>query len=136
MQFVLDCSVTMAWHFEDESSPYADAVRASMLRNRAIVPPVWRLEVVNTLGVGVRRGRTTVEKAAEFLDILEGLPIEVDINLSWASTRRIAQLAQTRQLSAYDASYLELALRHSCPIAGLDNKLMRVARSLDLVLAP
>ncbi len=32
---VIDCSVTMAWYFKDEASPYSDAVRAAALLEKA-----------------------------------------------------------------------------------------------------
>ena len=40
-EFVLDCSVTMAWCFDDEATPYADGVRDSLADKRAVVPSVW-----------------------------------------------------------------------------------------------
>jgi hypothetical protein len=35
------------------------------------------LEVANVLALGIRRGRLTAETAAEFADLLVGLPIDV-----------------------------------------------------------
>ena len=45
--FVLDCSVTMAWCFDDEATPYTDGVRDSLADMRAVVPSIWPLEVAN-----------------------------------------------------------------------------------------
>ena len=45
-----------------------------------------------------------------------------------APTARIAELARTHQLSAYDASYLELAIRRNLPLASLDAALVRAAK--------
>jgi hypothetical protein len=36
--FVLDCSVTMAWCFDDEATSYTDGVRDSLADIRAVVP--------------------------------------------------------------------------------------------------
>ena len=42
--FVLDCSVAMAWCFDDEATPYTDGVRDSLADKRAVVPSIWPLE--------------------------------------------------------------------------------------------
>jgi predicted nucleic acid-binding protein len=43
-------------------------------------------------------------------------------------------LARTQRLSAYDAAYLELALRTGCPLASLDGPLNKAARRLGVAL--
>ena len=61
--FVLDGSVAIAWCFEDEVSPYADAVAARIPTVQAVVPAIWPLEVANVLpwasdaSVALRRTR-------------------------------------------------------------------------------
>ena len=40
---VIDCSVTMAWYFKDEATPYTNAVRAALASERAAVPALWPL---------------------------------------------------------------------------------------------
>lgn len=44
-RFVLDCSVAMAWFFESERDPYADAVLRGLPGRTALVPALypWRL---------------------------------------------------------------------------------------------
>jgi predicted nucleic acid-binding protein len=57
--FVLDTSVTVAWCFPDERSPYTEAVLRSFASDlQAVVPMLWPLEVANVLWVGERRGRS------------------------------------------------------------------------------
>lgn len=137
MAFVLDCSVTMAWHFKDEWSPHCDRVLDRILAGeQALVPGIWRLEVVNTLLVGIKRSRTTYPLAIGFLDDLEDLGISVEGFGEWANYRAIASLAHQHTLTSYDASYLQLAILRSCPIACIDNKLTLVARSLGLEYTP
>lgn len=53
-----------------------------------------------------------------------------------SSPRRysIAGLTRTHRLTAYDAAYLELALRENVALATLDDALMRAARSEGVVL--
>jgi len=48
-RFVLDNTVTMAWCFTDEATPFTEALlsRLSSLTDSAIVPALWLYEVVN-----------------------------------------------------------------------------------------
>ena len=52
---VIDCSLTMAWYFKDEATPYTSGVRASLATGRAVAPSVWPLEVANVLLMSERR---------------------------------------------------------------------------------
>ena len=53
--FVLDCSVTMAWCFDDEANEYADDCLKRLKKESAIVPAIWSLEVINVLHVAERK---------------------------------------------------------------------------------
>lgn len=87
-EFVLDCSVTVAWFFEDETDDYAEAVEDTLTKAMALVPSLWRLEVANALLVGERRKRTTEAKVTAFLSLLKLLPI-VTQRLCKASRRGV-----------------------------------------------
>lgn len=131
-EFVLDGSVTMAWYFADESNAYADTVLTDLETGRAVVPSLWPLEVANTVLVGERRKRSTEAQAAAWLGILEQLAIEVDggtASHAWGST---LALARSHNLSSYDASYLELAMRRGLPLATLDGKLKSAAQAVGV----
>jgi len=108
---VVDCSVTMAWCFEDECDELADAVLDALADGEAWVPSLWPLEVANVLVAAERRRRLTAADSARFIELLMGLPIVVDDR---SHERALSQgLAAARQLglSVYDASYVELAMR-------------------------
>ena len=68
--FVLDCSVTMAWVFDDEDDAYAASVRDRLDADVALVPSIWPLEVGNALVVAERRKRVSRAEALRFLEIL------------------------------------------------------------------
>ena len=53
--FVLDASVTLTWFLDDEQAPQADVARAGLIKDRAFVPHLWRLEVRNGLIMAKRR---------------------------------------------------------------------------------
>src|SRR4051812_39287494 len=77
--FVLDCSVAMAWFFEDESTPSCDHLLDLLnAQGQAIVSMHWPLEVANVLLMGERRKRSSPADSAQFFDVLAALPIETD----------------------------------------------------------
>jgi predicted nucleic acid-binding protein len=132
--FVLDGSITMVWGFEDETDAYAEAILDKMPDLEAHVPSLWPLEVANALLVGERRKRITPADAARFLTILEAFPITVDdqtVAHAWGATMH---LARAHNLSSYDASYLELAIRLGLPLAAQDGKLKTAAQAMGVPL--
>lgn len=129
---VLDCSVAVAWHFEDETDAYADAVEDSLAMKAAIVPSLWPLEVANALLIGERRKRTTEAKVSQFLVLLQALPITVDEQTILRAWHDTLHLARANNLSVYDASYLELALRRGLPVASLDDRLKIAAAAIGV----
>ena len=67
--FVLDNSVSAAWCFADQSNPYTDAVlRALAEGETAVVPALWRLEIVNSLVVAERRKKLGTRVALSLHD--------------------------------------------------------------------
>lgn len=130
--FVLDGSVTMAWFFRDETDAYAEAVEDSLAHAEAVVPTLWSLEVANTLVVGERRKRSTESQAATWLSYLRALPIVIDDETALRAWDDTLSLARAHQLSAYDAAYLELALRRSLPLASLDGRLKDAAATVGV----
>ena len=133
-EFVLDCSVTMAWCFDDEATPYTDGVRDGLADKQAVVPSIWPLEAANATIMGERRGRLDGARSSRFLVLLQALPIVVDDETSSRAFSDIVHLARTYQLSAYDAAYLELAIRRGLPLACLDGKLKAAATAAGVVL--
>jgi predicted nucleic acid-binding protein len=126
-EFVLDGSLALAWYFKDEADPYADAVAARFPAARALVPVIWPLEVANAVLMGERRYRSTEAQATKWLGYLGSLPIAVDDETNDRAWGELLSLGRAHRLSAYDAAYLELALRRSLPLATLDDKLKAAA---------
>jgi predicted nucleic acid-binding protein len=132
--FVLDCSVTMAWCFDDEATSYTDGVRDSLAEFRAVVPSIWPLEAANAAIMGERRKRLDEARSRRFFVLLGALPIILDAETGTRAFGDVAHLARTYQLSAYDAAYLELAIRRGLPLACLDGKLKTAAAAAGVVL--
>jgi predicted nucleic acid-binding protein len=132
-RLVLDGSVALAWCFRDEKAPYPDAVLDALAAHEAVVPAVWPYEVANALLVGERRKRSTGADTSAWLQFLRQLPVTVDevpVTRAW---ERLLELARTHGLSAYDAAYLELALRLSVPLATLDRRLQAAATAAGVM---
>jgi predicted nucleic acid-binding protein len=134
--FVLDCSIAVAWCFEDEATPQSDALLDRLRDAGAAVPALWSLEVGNALLQAERRGRIPTARVAAFVDLLAGLPIETESDTPTRALREVLALARAESLTIYDASYLELAARRALPLATRDQALERAAKRLGVPLLP
>ena len=131
MSFVLDNSVTMRWFFGDgkpQELVYARKVLEAMKKDCALVPVTWGLEVANVISRAEAKNFVTEARSGAFLEMLEGIDIEVDGATFAHALSDTLQLARRYKLSAYDASYLELALRQGMPLATLDEDLLKAAK--------
>ena len=131
-RFVIDNSIVMTWCFIDEVNQYADAVLEKLAEAEAVVPTIWPLEVVNVLLAAERRKRLREIDSVRFLSLLSQLPIHVEQAWPERSMNELLALGRTNDLSSYDASYLDLAMRHGLPIATLDQKLAEAAKRMDV----
>ncbi len=125
--FVVDASVVMAWCFEDEMNPYADAVLDRFAEDTALAPGIWPLEVGNVLVLAERSGRITNADSIHFLKLLRQLRIEVDLSTAERMFDTVFNLAREQTISTYDAAYLDLAMQTGLPLATLDMDLRKAA---------
>jgi predicted nucleic acid-binding protein len=131
---VIDCSLTMAWYFKDEATPYTNAVRASLATERPVVPALWPLEVANVLLMAERRKRSNQTRATKWLRYLSALPIAVDEETPFRVFDHILNLARTHKLTTYDAAYLELAVRRNLPLGTLDRDLEKASKTVGVTI--
>ena len=130
--YVLDCSVTMAWLFTDETTPNTLKLRNHLIKGSAIVPELWPLEVANVLWVSEKKKRINHFQSSLFKKLLSQLPIVIDDKTKDYALNRILELAREFNITPYDASYLELSLRFSCPLATLDKSLLQAAKNAGI----
>jgi len=128
--FVLDASVAISWCFPGdptEDTPYSRRVLKELVANDAIVPEIWAFEIANSIFVSFsKRGRITDQQIAEYLSLLKALPIRVEPRNLWSNVD-LESLARRRNLAAYDAAYLDLALRTDFALATADEPLRQAA---------
>lgn len=105
--------------------------------SKAFVPEIWSLEIANVLLVAERRNRITQQQSSEAIILLQSLLIQVDTSTNTNALGATLVLGRQEGLAAYDAAYLELALRLQLPLATLDTRLAEAATrcGVDLVVA-
>ena len=128
--FVLDASVAISWCFPgdpSEDTPYSRRVLKELVANDAIVPEIWAFEIANNIFVSYRkRKRISEQQITEYLSLLRALPIRVEPQSLWANVD-LEPLAQRQNIAAYDAAYLDLALRAGLALATSDEPLRQAA---------
>lgn len=131
--FVLDNSVVVAWALGEDNQPAEDVIDL-LIQNEARVPMVWPLEFANVLVVAERRKRLTQADVARVREIVLSLPIHVVPDTQTRILTTVMGLARSQGLSAYDATYLDLAMREGLPLATLDKQLQEAARRCQVKL--
>jgi predicted nucleic acid-binding protein len=130
LSFVSDASVTLSWYFQDETAPYTEALLTRLIDGESTaVPSHWAIEVLNGVVQGKRRGRIDETTVKQFFESLRSLEIVTEDRPSLTLFEATRTLAERHRLTAYDAAYLELAVRSGLPLATLDDALRKAARS-------
>jgi predicted nucleic acid-binding protein len=112
----------MSWCFEDEFNEYSKNVLQSLKQFKALVPPLWNLEVSNVLLMSEKRKILNTSDSTRFMELLNSLPIYVsDLNFL---NSEIITTARNNNLTSYDAVYLLLAMRSGNDIATKDKDLL------------
>ena len=127
MSLVLDFSVALAWVYVDERNPIVADIQDRVAQAGAWVPQLWRLEVGNSLQIGVRKGRLSPIERDEWLADFAALNIMSDPETETHAWSATMMLAERFALTLYDAAYLELAQRRQLPLASLDRELRAAA---------
>ena len=132
MPLILDASVAVAWFVGNQASAYSDRVRRLARRERVHVPAVWPLEFTNALWQLQRRKLLSERHVDTIMDLVE--PLDIVVHKETPALRRLLTGARDYRLSAYDASYLELAFTLHYPVACRDGVLKDALRAAGLKL--
>lgn len=135
-RFVLDASVALGWIADDPPAPYAIRVMKRLLDgDRAFVPALWHLEIANWFVVALRRKIIDDLDSDRCLSALDDvIATAVDTEPATFHVRKTLETARKFQLSAYDATYLDLSLREGFSLATLDKSLREAATKAGVKL--
>ena len=123
--FVVDASVACGWVLPDETSAVGEAAYAYLERHSAFSPDLLWHEVRNVLMMTYRRKRIDFGAVTAGVEKLRILPIRTRHDV--ANDYSIITLAERHGLTAYDATYLALAVEMKLPLATLDKQLITAA---------
>ena len=93
------------------------------------MPSLLALETANVVAKIEAKGLVTEADSQRFIALLGRLNIVIDQATAVHALGDTLNLARRYKLSAYDAAYLELALRAGLPLATLDLDLAKAAAS-------
>jgi len=134
MGAVVDASIAAAWFLPDERNEAADAVLADLASAPGRAPSLLWFEARSLFLNAERRGRLRAGEAALSMAQLRALPLQDE---GAGDDSLVLALAARRALTAYDASYLALAVRLALPLATTDKQLAAAARAEGIaVLGP
>jgi len=136
MDFVLDASISAVWALADEADPLADQILSNWAgsaaqRDTAWVPSLWWFEIRNILVMSERRKRLSADGSDAFLKLVVSFPIMTDAAPDEAA---ILRYARRHQLTFYDASYPDVAVRRGLILATLDKALVQAALAEGVTL--
>ncbi len=136
MALVVDASTALTWCFEDEVPGNDPRVLKKVHDEGAVVPAVWPVEVTNGLLQGLRRQRLDQAELTRYLSLLGLLNIQVTEAASEHTFSRVLDVGMALSLTAYDASYIELAQRLRLPLITSDRRMAEAARTVGISLYP
>jgi len=125
MAIVVDASIAAAWFLPDERNDAADQLMADLRSAPGRVPSLFWFETRNLFLTAERRGRLAAGEAGLSMAQLRGLPLQDE---GAGGDRLVLALAARHAISAYDASYLALAVQLALPLATTDKRLAAAAR--------
>jgi len=133
MAFVADNSVVVAWFVESQGNVETAALLDRAVTEDVHVPAIWRAEFAASLLTLSHDRRLPPARVPAILDVIDQIDFVHDS--APPSARVLVELGRRHSLSAYDACYLELALRLRLPLAVRDAPLRKAAARAGARLA-
>ena len=125
MDIVLDTSAILAVIVDE---PERDRIIELTRGNTLIGPGSIPWEIGNAFSAMFKRSRLSLEEAKRGLEIFKKIPLRyIDPDFSNAIS-----ISQQNNMYAYDAYFLDCALRLKAPLLTLDSKLNAVANKLKI----
>ena len=125
MDIVIDTSALVAVIIAE---PEREKIIEATMDNTLIGPGSIPWEVGNAFSAMFKRKRLTLEEAKKGLAIFKKIPLRyIDPDFSMA-----LKLSKQTDIYAYDAYFLDCAIRHKTPLLTLDRKLKASAHLLHI----
>ncbi len=125
MDIVTDTSVLIAVILNE---PEKMAIVKATSGHTLVGPECIRWEIVNAFSAMFKKGRITLRVAGKALAVFDVIPIRyLDVDFTHS-----LKLAHDNQIYAYDAYFLDCAMRHKTPLLSLDSRLTAKARDMGI----
>jgi predicted nucleic acid-binding protein len=134
MGAVVDASFLASVMLPDEVSEASTTKLEQLAEDGVTAPALLQIEITNLLVMAERRKRITEGECRRLSDAIDELPIIIQPPLTTLQRATVLHLSREHELTAYDATYLELALRLGHDLATHDVKLRKAAGSTGVAL--
>lgn len=132
-QVVIDASVIASWFLPDEADENHGDLLNHIDKIKIHVPSIFEHEFMNILLNAEKNKRLERATSVEILEIVSHYPIAMELSTSVLMDKiNVFAMARAHHLTAYDAAYLELAVRLGIPLITNDKSLLEVAKKLKL----
>lgn len=132
---VLDASIVVEWLLGEHSSGAKHLVD-TLPDVVAIAPCHWPLEISNALRTHLKSGDLSANDFHAVMNDLDKLNVRVEAPIHPDEIGPLVQFSVDHDLTAYDASYVQLAVHHQAVLVTLDNAMRRAAGRLNVAVLP
>jgi predicted nucleic acid-binding protein len=125
MELVIDTSALIAVIVAE---PERDSIIEITKGNTLIGPGSIPWEIGNAFSAMFKQNRVSMKEAEKGIEIFNTIPIRyIEPDFS-----KILYLSKENNMYAYDAYFLDCAIRHKAPLLTLDKKLRIIAENLNI----
>lgn len=129
MTYIYDASFIIAIILPDEINQTVDNIHNALDENDAVfIPHITWYETANIFRNLIIRKRFSADEVSRFIPMLSFVDLKTDSETGINYTRKIWQLGNDYNITAYDAAYLELAERKNAILCTLDVDLLKAAK--------
>ncbi len=132
--YIIDAAAMGPLIIPDEANELIGILPEALGSDKALVPQHWRLEVANLARMAIRKRRLTERLLVDAFVALSVFTVILDSETDRYSWKNTLDLATRHDLTAYDAAYLELALRTDRAIITRDKALIRAASAETIAI--
>ena len=135
MSLAVDASAAVALHFADEREPFADMEDRLANGEEAFTAPNFFQEVMEALRRAIRERRTTSADVQAWLSVLDSYNV-MPLNVNPVAGSATWLIAETLNVSAYDAGYIAVAKAKGLPLWTRDRALATKAPRVAVKVLP